>query len=146
MQNADLGKRFLAYLIDSVVYFVGAMVIIIPFVVISILMSSTPTESTEGIIVLMSVCLTLFIGLGILGLIFYIWVWYPFKHNGQSIGKQVMKIRIVRATEKPLTLGSYFGRFGIFYLLGLISCITMFFDENKRAIHDMVVDTRVVEA
>lgn len=149
MKYADLGKRFLAYLIDVGIllglYFAFALVIGIAFAVILSILGNSQSDAAAGIASLALLCFIMLLLLFTFGMVFYFWIWRPYKHNGQSIGKQMMHIRIIRATDKPLTLGSYFGRYAIFYILGILSVITLFFDEEKRAIHDMVVDTRVVE-
>jgi uncharacterized RDD family membrane protein YckC len=79
--------------------------------------------------------------------------------NGQTLGRMATGIRVVRANGQPMTFGFAALReiavkgllVGIvgqvtFGLAGLIDVLWPLWDEQNRALHDMVVNTRVVEA
>lgn len=81
------------------------------------------------------------------------------EHNGQSPGKQAVGIRVVREDGQPITFGSallrevvvkmlLFETVGgfIFLLPTALNYLWPLWDEQNRALHDMVVSTRVVEA
>lgn len=77
------------------------------------------------------------------------------KYRGATLGKMACGLKVVRADGSDLGWGVSFGRFfmwtvvtqGIPYLnfiLTLISTIMAGVDEQKRALHDRVCDTRVI--
>jgi uncharacterized RDD family membrane protein YckC len=79
--------------------------------------------------------------------------------NGQTLGRMATSIRVVRANGQPMTFGFAALReiavkgllVGIagnvtFGLAFFIDSLWPLWDEQNRALHDMVVNTRVVEA
>ncbi len=80
-------------------------------------------------------------------------------HNGQTWGKQVTGIRVVRNDEQPVGLGFAFLRefvvknllFGfvgglLFYIPTLLNYLWPLWDDENRCLHDMVVSTHVVRS
>jgi uncharacterized RDD family membrane protein YckC len=81
------------------------------------------------------------------------------ERNGQSPGKQLVGIRVVREDAQPITFGwallrevavkslllEGVGGF-IFLLPTLLNYLWPLWDEQNRALHDMIVSTRVVQA
>jgi uncharacterized RDD family membrane protein YckC len=66
---------------------------------------------------------------------------------GATVGKMACKIKVVRADSTPVSFGLAFGR----YFAKLLSVLTLLigyiiaaFDNEKRALHDRICDTRVV--
>ncbi len=79
--------------------------------------------------------------------------------NGQTWGKQLLGIRVVRANGVPFDFGSAALREVVVKGLGLgtaasvaagipylLNALWPLWDDQNRAVHDMIVDTRVVEA
>ncbi len=79
--------------------------------------------------------------------------------NGQTLGRMVLDIRVVRAKGQPMTFGWAMLRevavkallFGIassltFGLASLLDVLWPLWDEENRALHDFIVDTRVIRA
>jgi len=77
--------------------------------------------------------------------------------NGQTLGRMVLGIRVVRAKGQPMTFGFAMLRevavkallFGIassltFGLASLLDVLWPLWDEENRALHDFIVDTRVI--
>jgi len=78
--------------------------------------------------------------------------------NGRTLGRMVTGIRVVRASGEPMTLGVAFVREALvkwflfaavlgsvtFGLAGLIDYLWPLWDEENRALHDYVVNTRTV--
>ena len=68
---------------------------------------------------------------------------------GATPGKMVLGLRVVRPDGNKVSLGRavarYFGKWLSYMTLG-IGFIIAGFDAEKRAMHDMIVDTRVVKA
>lgn len=86
-------------------------------------------------------------GLGfIIGLGYYWYFWT--RQNGQTPGKSLMKIRVVKANGTELTdadaIIRYIGYYinSIVFMLGWILAI---FDSNRQGIHDKLVSTYVVK-
>lgn len=83
----------------------------------------------------------------------------PGARNGQTLGKQVQGIRVVRDDGRPIALAAgllreavvkslLFLYVGAFFLLipWLIDLLWPLRDEQRRALHDTIVSTHVVEA
>jgi uncharacterized RDD family membrane protein YckC len=68
---------------------------------------------------------------------------------GATPGKMVLSLKVVRPNGGPVTLGRAFGRYfakWLSYMTFTIGFIIAGFDPEKRAMHDMIVDTRVIKA
>ncbi len=80
-------------------------------------------------------------------------------NNGQTIGKQMLAIRVVRENGEAMTFGAaairealikYFA-VGVaasfsFGLLGLLNYLWPLWDDENQALHDVIASTRVVKA
>ncbi len=123
---AGIGIRFVAAIIDDLI------LLVISFVVAALLLPFL-TDVTS-----------LLIGIALnVGYYAYFWT----QHEGQSPGKRIMHIRIVKTNGTPLTMtdalvrvvGYYFSRLslGLGYLWAA-------FDANNQAWHDKMANTYVV--
>ena len=68
-------------------------------------------------------------------------------HGGATIGKMLMGVKVVTATGEPVSVARAFGRFFARYLSAftlLIGYIMAAFDDQKRALHDHICNTRVI--
>jgi uncharacterized RDD family membrane protein YckC len=68
---------------------------------------------------------------------------------GATPGKMVLGLKVVRPNGGPVSLGRAVARYFAKWLSSLTLCIGYIiagFDAEKRAMHDMIVDTRVVKA
>jgi len=66
---------------------------------------------------------------------------------GATPGKMVVGLRVVRPDGGPISLGRAFGRYFakiLSSLILLIGYIMVAFDREKRGLHDILVDTRVI--
>jgi uncharacterized RDD family membrane protein YckC len=80
------------------------------------------------------------------------------EHRGQTLGKQIVGIRVVRDNGQPLGFGYAFLREfvvrwlllgfigGFLFIVPLLDDLWPLWDETNRALHDMVVSTHVVRA
>jgi uncharacterized RDD family membrane protein YckC len=81
------------------------------------------------------------------------------RRNGQTLGKQVAEIRVVQESGEPFTYGpAVLREFAVKYLLmgtiggfllaipTLLNYLWPLWDEQNRALHDMLASTRVVQA
>jgi uncharacterized RDD family membrane protein YckC len=73
--------------------------------------------------------------------------------NGQSVGKQVLRIRVVRDDGLRVNVGTAVRRYGALYGLSLLFGLGSLFDylwpladSSKRALHDKAARTHVVSA
>jgi len=80
--------------------------------------------------------------------------------NGQTLGKQLMGIRVIRPDGRPIEflyallrevvvktfLFAGLGGSLTFGLLWLLDCLWPLWDDENRALHDMIVNSRVVRA
>lgn len=148
---ASFGQRAAAAVIDGVILVVLAGVV---FAVLSLVGVSLDPSGFVGLF------LALFFGafLVFVASLLVQPVWMA-RTNGQTAGKQAMRIRVVRVDGQPMTFGYAFLRealvknllvgfiasatFGIAYLVDLLWPL---WDEERRALHDFVVRTRVVGA
>lgn len=67
--------------------------------------------------------------------------------NGQTPGKRVMGIRVIRLDGKPIGWWYAFERFGSYFAsftTGLVGFAQILWDRNRQALHDKVVETVVV--
>lgn len=81
------------------------------------------------------------------------------EHNGQTLGKQALGIRVVRTSGEPLdftwaalrevvlkNLGVGIASSATFGIAFLVNYLWPLWDDQNRALHDYVVSTRVVSA
>ena len=85
---------------------------------------------------------------------------YMARTNGQTLGKQLMSIRVVRANGEPIEflwavvrevvvktfLFAGIGGSVTFGLAWVIDCLWPLWDDENRALHDLIVNSRVVRA
>ena len=127
---ADFGTRFAAYLID---------IIIIDFVSVLLAFSVffEDEEAALGAMVIIS---------AIIGMPYFI---YFFGTTGKTLGKQVMKIKVVTVEGSPLTYGVGFLRWFGYLVSGLtfgIGFLWILIDKNKQGFEDKIAKTYVVKA
>ena len=67
---------------------------------------------------------------------------------GATPGKMALSLKVVRPNGGPVDLGRAFGRYFAKLLSAIILCIgyiMVAFDSQKRGLHDMICDTRVIK-
>lgn len=141
---ASRGRRFVALMFDGLLLFV---VFVVALVVA--LAAGADEDSTEFVV----------IGYGVyaLALLFY----YPLTlsrsgaHNGQTFGKQLLKVRVVTVEGEPVTfwraarrdvLGTTVLGAITFGLYSLIDCPWALPDARRQALHDKIASTYVFKA
>ena len=68
--------------------------------------------------------------------------------NGQTVGKRLMRIRVVRLDGEPITWWTAFERSGGYaagLATGLLGFAQVWWDANRQAIHDRIVGTVVID-
>ena len=143
---ADRGLRLAAVLLDSIVF--GVMIYLPLFIMA---FAADTAGQTEG-----GGSETLVIVGGSLMLVGAVaWAWLTIRYvvaNGQSIGKKMVGIKVVRTDGTPASLGRIFwlrnvvnGLVSIIPLYALIDALFIF-GESRRCLHDKIADTIVVKA
>ena len=83
----------------------------------------------------------------VIGLVYYWYFWT--RQEGQSPGKKLMNIRVIKADGSPLSDGDAILRYIGYYinsLVFMIGWIWAFFDSNSQGWHDKIASTYVVKA
>ena len=147
---AGIGARLLAVLIDGLVGMVGALPGIIVMVIGGVTGAATADsrgQITDGAAVGMLVLgyILLFIGLLTVG----IYNVYLLGKNGATIGKRVMKIKVVDQTGQPIGFWKAFARELVKSLVGNVCFILLFWplwDQEKQGLYDKLFNTHVYQA
>jgi uncharacterized RDD family membrane protein YckC len=140
---ANFWVRFGARIIDGIL--IGIVAGIINFV-IGMIFGIIIRTSGSGLIAMILPILSLLVQVCVGG--FYEGYFLSNK-NGQTLGKQLLKIRVIMADGSPLTFQKGFIRYACTMLSGIILAIgyiIALFDPEVRALHDRLVGTRVVVA
>ena len=130
--NASLIKRFIAFVIDLAVSLVA---VVIAYLVLAMFISDKQVVSI----------LTAFIYLAWYTLYF---VYFHWKY-GKTLGKKIMGIKMVNLDESPVTLGTAFKRWLMTFVsigLWIVTVIMLFVNKEKRAWHDLVAKTKVIDS
>ncbi|MHA4893496.1 RDD family protein [Pedobacter sp. PWIIR3] len=132
---AGLGERIAARLIDLAIFFVTYIVFIILGLVVTF---SRMGDVLTGLIITYAVCYVFY------NLVFEIIM------NGQTVGKRIMKIRVISLDGGQASLGQHFIRwlfrlvdFVLTAQVGGLICIAV--TENKQRIGDMVAGTTLIK-
>ncbi len=153
MQYADIGKRFVAALLDGLIVFVGML----PGWILIILGGITAATNTDSRGQVTGDAAGAFVGLVLLGylLLFVGWgaVWlyncYLLGRDGASLGKRWMKIKVLDPQGQPLGFGKAFLRELVKGALGGLCAILYFsplWDQQKQGLWDKVFQTHVYNA
>lgn len=140
--------RFVAVLIDAVILTVVELIINIPLTMMIGLGSGglasgggigagglTAMLAAQGVLLLINLCIT--IGYEV----------YFISSRGATLGKMAVGLKVIRADGGPISLGLAFGRYFAKLLSGFIFAIGYIiagFDDQKRALHDRICETRVI--
>jgi uncharacterized RDD family membrane protein YckC len=139
-------------MLDSLIF---AVMIYLPVVVGSLIAPSTAgafpdfnVDTSLGVAIIVATV----IGFGV-----WLWLTVTYMHrNGQSIGKKLLAIKVIRADGTPVSLSRLFGLRTV--VNGLISIIPIvgpiyglvdvlfIFGESRQCLHDKILGTIVVKA
>lgn len=152
---AERGTRFGAAMLDGIIF--SALVYLPLFLIFrvgiigSVSLGAVPVDSGAMTIVAVGALLTL-TGFGA-------WCWFTIKYvkaNGQSIGKRILGIKIVRRDGTAVTLGRVFWMrnflnscISVIPVLGVLYALVdqlFIFTESRQCLHDKIADTIVVIA
>lgn len=141
--------RMVALLIDGVILGVFGSAIqyalIFPLLGLNPLIQTgtppNPIQALAGMAILLSVSTVVSLTIGSCYEGFFVY------RLGATPGKMVFSMKVVRPDGTPLGLGRAFGRYFAKYVSSLtlgIGYLIAAFDDQKRGLHDMICDTRVV--
>jgi len=139
---AGFWPRFGAYLIDGLI--VAAPIVVIVGAIFAVTIFKAPQSAAAvGIMMLAYIPAYLFP-------VLYEALMLSMR-EGQTIGKKVLRLRVVRLDGSPISTGQAWGRAAIrlvfqFTCAGIIDYIFYFFTNEKTTLHDMVAGTRVIES
>jgi uncharacterized RDD family membrane protein YckC len=146
-------SRVGATLIDGIIVGIGAVLIVALFG--SVFSVGFFASDEAGVVSLIVGLLLSFLAIAIVALLYAPLMMA--RTNGKTLGRMAMGIRVVRASGQPMTFGWAMLRevvvkalvFGIagsltFGLANLADVLWPLWDEENRALHDFIVDTRVV--
>lgn len=136
--------RFVAKLIDGfALYFVGALISLMFGVGILAGNGFFDTAANfKGMILRQSLAIVANMGVALL------YDWFFVSRFQATPGKMALGLKIVRSNGSALTTGRIIGRHFAEILSSLILCIGYIiagFDDEKRALHDHICDTRVIK-
>ena len=156
---ADWWPRVGAWLIDWLIVAVPTAIVF--FVLIAGAVGITGDNETAGIGAAIGAILLSGLVFVILGTLYFaLTMKREGQNNGQTFGKQLVGIRVVRASGEPMDFGWSALRdpavqFAGFYFIGstflfglpwLVDVLWPLWDDQNRALHDIICDTRVVQA
>ncbi len=140
--TAGFVVRLVAYTLDVLIVGVGVTVVKAPFWIGSLILQS-PFWSRD---ILFQYSLVDIIGY-LCGVIYFILMTY---YSGNTLGKRVMNLRVVSRNSNQMTwlqviYRETIGRFlsGVIYGIGYLMILG---DQDKRALHDMLAETKVIYA
>lgn len=140
LRLASIGRRFAAQWVDGFVFSLPLMVLFGGAVFVASIAGKMENGAFFGIsfLVLMVVYF--------LGSIAYDALMLA--RRGQTLGKMLLRIRVVRPDGSPISTSQAWGRAAIrgvmVHLLALVNYLPVFFTNERTCVHDMAAKTRVV--
>jgi uncharacterized RDD family membrane protein YckC len=147
---ASWGTRFAAWLIDMLILLVP--VIFLAIVIVAAAVGSDTAAWVTGILVFFAYLVVLLLYAPLL-------MMREGEHNGQTLGKQALGIRVVRDNGQAMGFGwaalreivvkgflVWIASSIIPFLPWLLDNLWPLWDGENRAVHDMIVSTHVVQA
>jgi len=135
---ASLGDRVLAQIIDLLILFGYGFAMIFVILFLSDAYSGSPLYYSTAVFVILY-----------LPLFFYDFLCEIFL-NGQSIGKKLMKIKVVKIDGSQPGIGSYFLRWlikplDVYFTYGSVGIITMLINGKGQRLGDLAGNTTVIK-
>ena len=141
------GRRAAAALLDGLfaLLLVGPLLIVLAVVLYA---SMDERDAETAINLLFSGIFLLF------ALLYYSLTMRRAGHNGQTWGKQILGIRVIKESGEPFTAGSAIVRevlvknilMWLCFIVGILDYLSPLWDDRNQAWHDKIVNTLVVHA
>lgn len=161
MNNYPYIERFVAGIIDMLLLFLISSIFLVPAYVFAIipfilemvnLTESASYDNADGFLMSLLWFLFVLVVVFVLNIVVGIF-WYayrPSKNNGQTYGKSIMKVKIVKIDNSELTFKNlivrYLSQIFLAQAISIFIYITIFMDDKKRAVYDFISNTTVVRA
>lgn len=148
MVYGDFGVRFVAKLIDGIVGWVAGMIINVGLAMLFFGSFIFQPKANDPAVMgkFMAYQGTSFL----VGMTFAVlYSWFFLSRYSATPGKMVMGLKVVRSDGSQLSGGRIVGRYFAELLSTMILCIGYImagFDEERRALHDRICDTRVIKS
>lgn len=148
---ADRGTRLGATILDGLIF---GMMVYAPILIAAIIGGAVRSATGDGDAgAIAGVILVVCAALALVGFIVWCWLTIKYvKHNGQSIAKKLLAIKVVRADGSAVALGRVFwlrnfvnALISIIPFYGLLDALFIF-GESRQCLHDKIADTVVVKA
>jgi len=140
LEPAGFGARFVAYLIDNILLSVVGCVIGFVFGLAAGLSSGMDSQSVATGVQLVANALGMLVSAA--------YFTFMIGAKGQTVGKMVMGLKVLRADGGEVGFGLAFLRW-IGYLISSVICLIGFimagFRDDRKALHDLIFSTQVVK-
>lgn len=145
MEMASLGRRFLAIFVDNMIVAIPAVILFFAIALPSGIFKEMGSGKPSGAFFAFEALLTLGVmafGIAYEGMML--------SNGGQTIGKKLVKIKVVTPDGKDITKGQAWTRaltrhvLNAILCLGIVDCLVAF-GQDRAAIHDHAARTRVID-
>lgn len=145
LDMATVGTRFVALLVDWLI--IGLPLMVLAFAVL-IPVGVISAEAGEDVAPFLAIFSNLFVSLGAAAA-YILYEGFMLASGGQTVGKKVMKIKVVTPDGNEMSKGQAWGRAISRQVLAIVPCLGLIdnlvaFGQERTAIHDMMAKTRVV--
>jgi uncharacterized RDD family membrane protein YckC len=143
MEYAGFWTRFAAYFVDGII--TGIVGAILGALIGGVYGAAGGLGAGKAAGFILLQLLSAGVGFGVRAAYFI----YFIGKDGQTPGKKLCKIRVVNADGSQVSYAKATGRFFGYMLSGILLCIGFLmaaWDDEKRALHDRLCDTRVIKA
>ena len=139
LDNATIGKRFAAVFIDGLIMLIpiGLVYALGIFVILAAVQNQIASFVFQIVLgIMLAIPMVIYEGLML-------------SNQGQTVGKKVMKIKVVTADGQDITGGQAWGRsvmravFNQLSIFGLVNYLVAFSSE-RTTLHDRIAKTRVI--
>lgn len=142
---AERWKRFVAFMLDSLIVGlpVGILAAVLMFGTIGF-MGPNPTAASMASLIAMQLVLVL-----VSAVLHLLYEALMLQHKSQTLGKMVLRIKVVGSDGEPLTPGQAWGRSALKVLFANMSIVMIIdyifiFSADRATLHDKVGRTKVV--
>jgi uncharacterized RDD family membrane protein YckC len=145
VRYAGFWIRFVAFIIDGLILGVVGSVVSMPLrlmIGVTAVQAGDPTAALPAMFGLLGLSMLINIALGVA------YFGYLNSTKGATFGKMALGLKIIHPDGSGLSFGQAAGRFLLYYLdmiILYIGFIIAGFDSEKRALHDRIMNTRVIK-
>jgi uncharacterized RDD family membrane protein YckC len=141
-----VGQRFAQGALDYLLILIPFFVLYIASIALSVAAYSTSTDygAAGGLVSLVTTVMWLLIPAGM----WFVYAWWPHKHDGQTLAMKWLKLRIVDEQGGAPTLGALTLRTVLFiadgFFFGVVGLIVMSTNPRHQRLGDQVAKTLVI--